>query len=114
MLAALVDTDLRHLAYPGGEQGAVEEPWLVAHGIESAVMGARAPADPSGLNDSRTPRFALRRFSDGENVAQIEFEAELAGYTELLRQAVAALGGLGRRRSVDVPGGGAATGVERR
>jgi hypothetical protein len=39
------------------------------------------------LNGAETPRLALRRFLDGEDVAQIEFEAEISGFAELARQA---------------------------
>ena len=31
-------------------------------------------------------RFALRRFLDGENITQLEFEAELSCFLELMRK----------------------------
>jgi hypothetical protein len=36
-----------------------------------------------GFVDARTPRYRLGRFLDGENIDQLEFEAELAGVLEL-------------------------------
>ena len=38
-----------------------------------------------GLNSPSTPRLSLHRFLDGEDITQIEFEAEVSGFTELLR-----------------------------
>jgi hypothetical protein len=44
-----------------------------------------------GLNFRHTPRLALHRFLDGEDIDQIQFEAEMSGLNELLRRARAAL-----------------------
>jgi hypothetical protein len=38
------------------------------------------------LNDTETPPLGLRRFLDADDISRIEFEAELSGFAELLRQ----------------------------
>jgi hypothetical protein len=51
------------------------------------------------MNLPDTPLLGLRRFLDSENISQIEFEAELCGFAQFLREA----GTLsGRRRPVRV------------
>jgi peptidoglycan/xylan/chitin deacetylase (PgdA/CDA1 family) len=69
----------QHFCYPSGVFDESQWPWLEALGIESATTCL------SGLNRSDTPRHGLRRFLDHENVAFIEFRAELAGFNEILR-----------------------------
>ena len=93
-LEPLAGRELRHLCYPSGIWSKEQWPWLIELGIESAATCA------SGLNHSETPRLGLRRFLDGENVSQIEFEAEIYGLAELLRVCRAALKRALQRRSV--------------
>jgi len=50
------------------------------------------------LNSSLTRPFAMARFLDGEDVRQVEFEAEMQGYSELLRRTRGSL-----RRSFNLP-----------
>jgi hypothetical protein len=80
ILEPLVGASLRHFCYPSGEWSHDLFPWLEALGIKSAVT-----CDP-GLNYGHTPAFGLKRFLDGEHVSQIEFEAELSGFNELMRR----------------------------
>jgi peptidoglycan/xylan/chitin deacetylase (PgdA/CDA1 family) len=84
-LEPLAGKRLTHLCYPSGIWSKQQWPWLDQLGIASATT-----CDP-GLNYPKTPRLGLRRFLDGENVSQIEFEAELCGFAELLRLALATL-----------------------
>lgn len=74
-----------HFCYPSGEYAADQLPWLEALGIESATT-----CKPGFVN-RRTPRLELGRFLDGEHIADIEFEAEISGFLELMRRARAAL-----------------------
>jgi peptidoglycan/xylan/chitin deacetylase (PgdA/CDA1 family) len=69
-----------HFCYPNGVWA--EELWreLIDNGICSATTCE------SGLNFSETPMLGLKRFLDGDNISQIEFEAEMAGYSEMLRR----------------------------
>jgi len=75
----------RHFCYPSGFYRPEQLPWLTDFGIESAVTCVR------GLNDADTPKLELRRFIDGEDVSFIEFEAELDGFSELMRRILAGL-----------------------
>lgn len=69
-----------HFCYPSGLWKQIQIPWLENAGIKSAVT-----CDP-GLNYSSTHKFALNRFLDGENISQIEFQAELYGFSEFMRK----------------------------
>jgi len=80
VLARLVRRPLVHLCYPSGVWSKGQFPWLEKAGIASATTC------DVGLNDCRTPTLALRRFLDTEFVSAIEFEAELSGFMDLLRQ----------------------------
>ena len=52
---------------------------MAAVGVKSATT-----IEP-GLNYPDTPRFALRRLMDGHPVSDIEFEAEMTGFMEIVR-----------------------------
>jgi peptidoglycan/xylan/chitin deacetylase (PgdA/CDA1 family) len=69
-----------HLCYPSGEWSQAHWPWLEAAQLQSATTC------DSGLNYRYTPVFGLRRFVDSDQVAPIEFEAEICGYAPLLRE----------------------------
>ncbi len=79
-LRPFVREPLAHLCYPSGAYHPRQWPWLAELGIVSATT------TKPGLNYRDTPRLELRRFVDGENVTDIEFEAELCGLLELLRR----------------------------
>ncbi len=68
-----------HFCYPSGLWGEHQWKWLDSLRVKSATTCL------PGLNTHNTPRYALRRFLDGENIHQIEFEATLCGFTDLLR-----------------------------
>ena len=70
--------ELRHFCYPSGVWCEENWPTLQSMKIRSAVT-----CDP-GLNDQSTPRYALRRYLDGENKSQLEFEAEVSGFQEIV------------------------------
>jgi peptidoglycan/xylan/chitin deacetylase (PgdA/CDA1 family) len=80
VLEPLAGRPLRHFCYPSGV-------WSKSHWplLEKAEIASATTCDP-GLNFAETPRFGLRRFVDGEDVSDIEFEAELTGYSDLLRR----------------------------
>lgn len=94
-LEPLARKPLVHFCYPSGFRGPAHDSILREAGIRSATT-----CEP-GLNYPDTPRLALRRFLDGEDIAQIEFEAEVSGFAELLRRlrrgARRALAGRARR-----------------
>jgi hypothetical protein len=92
-LAPLAGAPLRHFCYPSGVWSTRHWPSLAATGVVTATT-----CDP-GLNYPDTPRFGLRRFLDGEDISQIEFEAEVSGFSELLRRARSRLQAIGRQRT---------------
>ena len=78
-LRGVVAGPLRHFCYPSGVWSQRMWPWLADLGIETATT-----CEP-GSNGRSTPRLALRRFLDSEELSQIQFESELSGFSELLR-----------------------------
>jgi peptidoglycan/xylan/chitin deacetylase (PgdA/CDA1 family) len=78
-LKEAVGVTARHFCYPSGLFDTVQWPWLEALGIESATTCL------PGLNRSDTPLYGLKRFLDNESIECIEFRAELAGFSEILR-----------------------------
>jgi peptidoglycan/xylan/chitin deacetylase (PgdA/CDA1 family) len=85
-LERLAKRRLNHFCYPSGLWSERYWPWLSALGIQSATTCEQ------GLNTRFTPKLALRRFLDGENISQIEFEGELSGFSDCLRRLRARLG----------------------
>jgi peptidoglycan/xylan/chitin deacetylase (PgdA/CDA1 family) len=90
ILERLVSQPLEHFCYPSGaytlSDGRIlfaselnQGEWLAALGIKSATT-----IEP-GLNYPDTPRFALRRLMDGHPVSDIEFEAEMTGFMDIVR-----------------------------
>jgi len=79
-LEELVGQRLHHFCYPSGLWSNRQWSWLKEEGIQSATTCI------PGFNYSSTHRLALRRFLDGENIAFIEFEAEMSGFLELVRK----------------------------
>lgn len=80
---------LSHFCYPSGVWSRDALPILDTDGIQSATT-----CEP-GLNDATTHPLALYRFLDQDNLADIEFEAELTGFNEFMRIVT------GRRRRTD-------------
>ena len=78
-LEQVVSRPLEHFCYPSGIHTLHQGEWLAALGVKSATT-----IEP-GLNYPDTPRFALRRMVDGHPVSDIEFEAEMTGFMEIVR-----------------------------
>ena len=74
-----LDGDLCHFCYPSGLFSNDQWAWLDKMGIKSSTTCI------AGLNSAKTARHALRRFLDGENINMLEFEANLSGFSELIR-----------------------------
>lgn len=72
-------TETCHFCYPSGIWDKRQWAWL-----DSMNMKSSTTCIP-GLNSDRTPKHALRRFLDGENIHLLEFEAEITGFASLLR-----------------------------
>jgi peptidoglycan/xylan/chitin deacetylase (PgdA/CDA1 family) len=77
-LEQLVGGEKNHFCYPSGKWDSRQWPWLDELGIKSSTTCL------SGLNDRHTPRHGLKRFLDGGDIHQLEFEAGLSGFSELV------------------------------
>ena len=80
ILEPLAGKKLTHLCYPSGAYRRDRWPQLAEMGIESATT-----CEP-GLNTADTPALGLKRQLDSQIITQVEFEAELSGFVELLRR----------------------------
>jgi peptidoglycan/xylan/chitin deacetylase (PgdA/CDA1 family) len=80
-LADIAQSDLRHFCYPSGVYSAKGLSYLQDLGIDSATT-----TNP-GFNRKDTPHFELLRFLDSELISDLEFEAEMSGFFELIRSA---------------------------
>lgn len=69
-----------HHCYPSGSYNADSIQWLKHLGIKTATTCT------PGFCDEQSNKLALPRFLDGENIAQIVFEAEVSGVLEVLRK----------------------------
>ncbi len=85
LLEPLTGRRLEHFCYPSGYWSARHWPWLSSAGFKTATT-----CEP-GFNYPETPPLALRRFLDGEHISDLEFEAEMCGYKEILRRGRAGL-----------------------
>ena len=79
-LKDIASSPLQHFCYPSGEYEAYQLPWLQRLDIVSATT------TKSGFNTSKTNRLKLGRFLDSEYITDIEFEAEMSGFLELIRR----------------------------
>jgi peptidoglycan/xylan/chitin deacetylase (PgdA/CDA1 family) len=79
-LEPLVGKTLHHFCYPSGIYDKSQFPFLSEAKVKSATTCE------SGFNDADTHKFALKRFLDSDDIHALEFEAEMAGYLELMRK----------------------------
>jgi peptidoglycan/xylan/chitin deacetylase (PgdA/CDA1 family) len=80
-----------HFCYPSGEYAPHQWALLEAEGIESSTTC------DTGLVCRGDALHGLKRFIDGEMVSEVEFDAEVCGFAELLRMALRVERGLGAR-----------------
>jgi len=69
----------KHFCYPSGRYTSDLWPVLEKCGIASATT------TDIGFVDEKTPRYAMPRILDGQDVSELEFEAEMSGFIELTR-----------------------------
>lgn len=77
---SLVDIDLVHFCYPSGIYDPQIWPELEKLNVESATT------TEIGLADKNTHKYAIPRILDGEQISDIEFEAELSGFNDMVRR----------------------------
>ncbi|MEQ8802218.1 polysaccharide deacetylase family protein [Haliea sp.] len=80
-IKAITRRDPMHFCYPSGRFSPAVWPALSEAGIASATT------TEIGLVDSESAIYALPRILDGQNVSELEFEAEMSGFMELIRKA---------------------------
>jgi len=78
----VIDRRMAHFCYPSGKWSPVHQPVLAAGGVVSATTCE------SGLAHCGSNLLALPRILDDNRVSQVEFEAELTGFSELCRMAL--------------------------
>ena len=78
-LEGIASTPLRHFCYPSGEYSPHQLAWLPAMDVDSATT------TQAGFNHADTHRYQLNRFLDNTQLDNIEFEAEMCGFFELIR-----------------------------
>ena len=76
----LLGREMTHFCYPSGKWSEAHLPILKAGGVASATTCE------SGLVHAGSNLLALPRILDDNRVSQIEFEAELTGFTEVCRR----------------------------
>ena len=91
-LEPLVGKTLEHFCYPCGYWEQEQLAPLAKCGIKTATT-----CEP-GMNSPETHPLALKRFLDHEDIEFIEFEAEMRGYKELMRNVRDLLTGTRDRR----------------
>lgn len=78
-IRALTERKPEHFCYPSGRY--TKDLWPV---LENCRMGSATTTD-IGLVDEKTPPYAMPRIMDGQDVSELEFEAEMSGFLELTR-----------------------------
>ena len=79
-LEGVAGTDLKHFCYPSGVYDLSHRALLTELGIETATTLDQ------GINFRGADPLALARLSDGQEVHQLDFEAEISGFVEILRR----------------------------
>lgn len=74
------DTLLEHFCYPSGEYYTKQLAWLEKNSVKTSTTIS------SGMFTKDTDLLQIPRFLDGEDVHQLEFEAELCGLTTFIRK----------------------------
>ncbi|TPH13294.1 polysaccharide deacetylase family protein [Litorilituus lipolyticus] len=77
---AKVKGEFQHFCFPSGENYVPQLPWLKGCGIKTATTTV------AGMLTPTTNHLQIPRFLDGEDVHQLEFEAELCGLASFLRK----------------------------
>ena len=73
---------MRQFCYPSGIWG--KRHWAI---LQEIGCCSAATCEPR-MNSTKTSFLALGRFLDAEDIPQIEFEAEIYGFKDLLRSAL--------------------------
>jgi peptidoglycan/xylan/chitin deacetylase (PgdA/CDA1 family) len=88
VLEPLAGKPLTHFCYPSGLYNPSQWKWLHEAGVKTATTCE------VGFSTAETPPLGLKRIFDGAHVSDLEFEAEMHGFSEILRQARSMVRGL--------------------
>ncbi len=77
----VIGRSMTHFCYPSGIWSEAHEPILAGNGVKSATTCE------TGLVHAGSNLLALPRILDDNRVSQIEFEAEMSGFSDLVRLA---------------------------
>lgn len=98
ILEQLTGKQATHFCYPSGIYQAEQDwPVLAQEGVSSATTCEL------GFNQTSAERFGLKRILDAQSVSALEFEGEMCGFGELLRNVRARVAGLFSQTSSDRP-----------
>lgn len=75
-----VNSSLKHFCFPGGIHSTEMYGYLEINGVKSATLV------DTGLAVPESNKYELKRILDGQDVSQLEFEAEMSGFLELVRE----------------------------
>ncbi len=76
----LLSVPMHHFCYPSGLWSEAQRNLLESQGIDSATTCL------PGLMSEKISFYSIPRFLDGANISQIEYESELAGFSEFCRK----------------------------
>lgn len=79
LIDPLLSRPMSHFCYPGGEWSKLHWPVLDEQNIKTSTTCE------NGLITSDTPVHAWSRYLDSARISQLEYEAELSGFNEVLR-----------------------------
>lgn len=79
-LMPYVTSKLEHFCYPSGVHNDAMYHYLKQNKVISATV------TDTGFATTKSNLFALKRILDGQQISQIEFEGEMSGFIELIRE----------------------------
>jgi peptidoglycan/xylan/chitin deacetylase (PgdA/CDA1 family) len=88
VLEPIAGKPLEHFCYPSGLYSRSQWTWLQESGVKTATTC------DVGFSTADTPLLGLKRVFDGAHVSDLEFEAEMHGFSEIMRRTKAKVGGL--------------------
>ncbi len=80
ILSSCTNSELNHFCYPSGIWSQNQSEWLESLDIASATTCR------IGFNDINSNRYGLNRYLDRADISEVEFLAEISGFSSLVRQ----------------------------
>jgi peptidoglycan/xylan/chitin deacetylase (PgdA/CDA1 family) len=103
VLEPIAGKSLEHFCYPSGLYSRSQWQWLREIGVKTATTC------DVGFSTADTPPLGLKRIFDGAHVSDLEFEAEMHGFSEIVRRTRSKVRGLrGKLSLLTAPAAGRA------